>query len=82
MVQTGPKTQEGGAKGGIMSFGYQVETEAKVKRDPIPAAMKQIPTARMKVPARTRGLFPDSPSVTCLSLPRSSSFLPEAVDLV
>jgi len=44
--------------------------------------MKQIPTARMKVPARTRGLFPDSPSVTCLSLPRSSSFLPEAVDLV
>ena len=35
VVQTGPKTQDGGLKEGLFSSGYQVSTEFDVKIEPI-----------------------------------------------
>ncbi len=56
IVQTGPKTQEGGLKKGFTRVGYQVVTEFTVKIDPISPAPSQ-----SRIESKSFGNFPIHP---------------------
>ena len=56
VVQTGPKTHDGGLNAGLMMVGYQSPTDAAVKIDPMKPAERERRMVRMSLAGLGSGI--------------------------